>query len=77
MITVTTRGPLFDGRAAAAVRDFCNKFPQDFAEDSVDDLHRRFERVFKNPTGAYQSQVRARRLRPGTSAITSDSPYGP
>jgi hypothetical protein len=74
---VTTSGPLFDGRAARAVRDFCNEFPQRFAEDSVKDLHGRFQRVFKHPTGAYQSQVRAKRLRPGTSAITSDSPYGP
>lgn len=75
---VTVSGPLFDGRAAKAVRDFCNEFPKKFAEDSVDQLQARFARVFQShPTGRYESQVRARRLNSRTAAITSDSPYGP
>lgn len=74
---VTVSGPLFDGRAAKAVRDFCNEFPYKFAGDGVDQLQERFALVFENRTGAYESQVRHRRLSSRTSAITSDSPYGP
>lgn len=74
---VDTSGPLFDGRAALAVRDFCNDFPDRFAKDSARDLRSRTWRVFDHPTGRYAGQIGTRRLRPGTTAITSDSPYGP
>ncbi len=73
---VTTSGPLFDGRAERALRDFIREFAEGYAEDVNQELHNQFDKVFKHPTGKYESQVRSRRLGVGRSGITSDLPYG-
>lgn len=72
---VTLHGPLFDGRAAMAVRDFCNDFPEKFAEDGANRVR---SMVPWGPEPIhYVDQVGTKRLGPHTVAIVSDSPYGP
>ena len=74
---VTARGPLFDGRAAKAAHDFCVEFAERYADDVNAELQQQFSRVFKNPTGRYESRVRARRVGTGVSEVSGNvTPYG-
>jgi hypothetical protein len=74
---VKVSGPLFDGRAAKAVHDFCVEFAEGYADDVNAELQRQFSRVFKNPTGRYEARVRARRVGTGVSEVKGNvTPYG-
>lgn len=70
---VTTRGPLFDGRAAAAVEAFLSAGAQDVADEGKNmvrsDVPRR--------TGYYQSRITTERR--GRDAVVTDGRvvYGP
>lgn len=55
--TVTYTGPLFDGRAKAAMGDFANEIENDVANYGVDLVRARLDKVLKHPTGYYRSHV--------------------
>ena len=66
---VSMRGPVFDGRAAAALDDFTEAAVETVAEQGFRDIHFTLHRVLKHPTGYYQSQIRNRALGPTTRVL--------
>jgi hypothetical protein len=77
MSTVTAHGPIFDGRAAAAVKAYTAAATEDVGQES-EDLVRAATSVFKNPTGAYASRITHNRASATQVLVTdSNSVYGP
>ena len=76
MSTVTMSGPLFDGRASAALDAYIREAVTEVGEES-EDLVRAGTGVFRNPTGAYASRITTNRM--GDRALVTDqnSVYGP
>jgi len=68
--TVEIEGPLFDGRAAAALDDFAEAVVDDVAEQGFRDIHFTLHRVLRNPTGYYQSRIRNRAI--GSARVLYD-----
>lgn len=60
-IDVSTRGPLFDGRARRAADAYVTRLEHDVAEDGVHIVREELQRVLKHPTGYYQSNIRVER----------------
>jgi hypothetical protein len=50
-------GPLFDGRAQAALRDYEEWAQREVAQQAMADWHLNMERSFREPTGRYESTV--------------------
>lgn len=57
-VRVTSHGPLFNGQAARAVRDFSEDLEEEGAEWALGHMRRTFSTSFKEPTGYYESHVR-------------------
>lgn len=67
-VEVGLTGPLFDGRAEAAVEAFANDVEERVAEAVVQDVRLTLDREARNPTGRYRNSVRAERNGGGWSA---------
>jgi hypothetical protein len=75
--TVIKRGPLFDGRAAHAVRDYTSAAAREVGE-TAEDLVRAAAKVFRHPTGYYESQITVNRASANAYLVTdNDVVYGP
>lgn len=61
-VTLDTSGPVFDGRAEQAVDDFVNEAVWEITKEGRGDLGVRFIKVFREPTGNYESHVEAQHL---------------
>jgi glucan biosynthesis protein len=59
-VSIHKSGPVFDGRAARAGRDYAEALEEDLADQVVTELHKEFDIHFKHPTGYYKSQVKVR-----------------
>ncbi|MGA5435478.1 hypothetical protein ACPCIZ_12890 [Streptomyces cellulosae] len=57
---VTQHGPLFDGRAQAALRDYVDDVEAEVAQEGERLVHKYMHQFFKYETGYYASHVRAR-----------------
>lgn len=55
---VTRSGPLFNGAAARAARDFAEDWEEEVGEFALSVVRRIHTASFKNPTGYYESHVR-------------------
>ena len=76
-VDTSMSGPVFDGRAKAAVGDFIEEAEHEIAQRGVNILHAELDRVLRNPTGYYESQIRTDRTA-GDSVITDGGViYGP
>ena len=62
-VRVTKKGPLFDGRARAAVNAFLDDAKTTVAEEGLNMVQARLGAVLKHPTGAYQSGIHTDRQR--------------
>lgn len=58
-VDVHSHGPVFDGRASAAVRAFERAAEQEIAETGVNLVRSELSRVLRHPTGYYSSRVSA------------------
>lgn len=77
MTHVEISGPLFDGRANAAVNAFTDAAEERIAEVGVNMVRTQLDRVLRNPTGYYESQVQTDRSV-GDMAINDNGVvYGP
>ena len=78
MTTVTTTGPLFDGRAARALDKLADDMTDEVADQGVTDVKQFLDSVLKNPTGFYQSRLQVEQ-KTRTLALVTDSQvvYGP
>ncbi len=77
MTYVTHHGPIFDGRAAAAVHDFCDDFEQKYAERVKEEIQSRLRPGHGYLTGNYSRHIQV--VRSGTGEEVNDSGiiYGP
>lgn len=57
MADVVFRGPLFDGRAAAAMEAFPIAATAAIGDEAYLDVRRTLGRVLRNPTGYYESRI--------------------
>lgn len=77
MSHVEISGPLFDGRADAAAAAFADEAEVRIAEVGVNMVRTQLDRVLRNPTGYYESQVQTDRSV-GDMAINDNGViYGP
>lgn len=77
-VDVDTRGPVFDGRLAAAIRRGASEAVWEIAKTGRGQLGVQFIKVFKNPTGYYESQTEAERVSDELAVIhDNDVIYGP
>lgn len=74
---VVLTGPLFDGRAQAAVEAFADDVEQRTAEAVAEDARLTLDRATRHPTGYYRSRVRAERQAGGVVATDGGVVYGP
>lgn len=73
-IDVSSRGPVFDGRARRAAAAYVRHCERDLAKEGVKILNQEMRVVFKNPKGYYESQVHVER---GTVITDGGVVYGP
>ncbi len=75
---ISMRGPVFDGRAEAAARRFCDEAVRAVAQEGVGVVRGELHAVLRHPTGYYESRVRADRVH-GDDWSVSDGGvvYGP
>jgi hypothetical protein len=59
-LDVSTRasGPIFDGRARAVANQYVNRLERQLAEEGLEILRGEMHRVFRNPTGYYESRCK-------------------
>lgn len=77
-LQVKTRGPIFDGRADAAVDDFVSDAVDAIAQDGVNEVREQLDRVLRNPTGAYSSRIQTDRRSRHRELVTDGGViYGP
>lgn len=55
-LDVSTRGPMFDGRARRVANEYVNRLERQLAEDGLNILRGEMRAVFRNPTGYYESR---------------------
>jgi hypothetical protein len=58
-VDMSSHGPVFDGRAAAAARQFVHAAEEEIARTGADLVRQELHRVLRHPTGYYESQIRA------------------
>jgi hypothetical protein len=73
-VSSSSRGPLFDGRARAAANAYVNRLERDLAEEGLNILRGEMHRVFRNPTGYYESRCQ---VIEGHKISDSRVVYGP
>lgn len=56
-VTVSMTGPLFDGRAVAALEAFTVAASAAVGDEAYLDVRRTLGRVLRNPTGYYESKI--------------------
>ncbi|PXY27433.1 hypothetical protein [Prauserella muralis] len=56
-ITVSSDGPLFDGRAQLALRDYMDKVVDDIADQGLSLVQRNLDASIRHPTPYYETQI--------------------
>ncbi|MDT0377230.1 hypothetical protein RM572_00370 [Streptomyces sp. DSM 42041] len=76
-VNLRAMGPMFDGRAARAAREYVDEVEFEVAKEALRMVQARLRRVLRNPTGYYQSRVRVDPA--GSRHVVHDSGvvYGP
>jgi hypothetical protein len=55
-VSTSSRGPIFDGRARAVANQYVDRLERQLAEEGLNILRDQMHRVFRNPTGYYESR---------------------
>ncbi len=78
MTTVTTTGPLFDGRALRVLDKLADDVTEVVADEGVTVVQQVLGSVLKNPSGFYQSRIQTERKTRDRSLVTDGGVvYGP
>jgi hypothetical protein len=74
---VTLSGPLFDGRAEAALHRYMDVMPDDVAQKGIDLIHIKLPTVLRHDTGRYEAHVHKEKQL--DDLVITDTPvvYGP
>jgi len=59
-VDIDTSGPMFDGRASRAARDFTEASELEVAEQGADMIRAELKSVLRHPTGNYMSHISVR-----------------
>lgn len=73
-IDVSTRGPMFDGRARSVVNAYVNRLERNLAEEGVAIVREELGKVLQHPTGYYESRITVER---GNLITDGGVVYGP
>lgn len=77
-LTVTLKGPTVEGRAPAIVHLMAEEALKEIADYTRFEVLMQLDRVLVNPTGYYESQVKAERVAVDTYSVNdSNVIYGP
>lgn len=76
MNIVTTSGPMFDGRAALAVKQYVPAVAEDVGKVAVSRVHSGTG-IFRHPTGAYESRITLDGQGNSVTIHDQNSVYGP
>ena len=76
-VETTMTGPLYDGKARAAVEDFLDETPRELAELGVNEVQSRLGQVLEHPTGHYKSKIVTDRARGDWEVTDGGVTYGP
>ncbi|MEU1445507.1 hypothetical protein [Streptomyces mirabilis] len=71
------RGPMFDGRTAAALHTYRDEISLRIAEYGEKEIRRRLHTVLKHPTGYYESRISVDRAGQGYRVSDGGVVYGP
>lgn len=76
-VEINVSGPLFDGRASQAARDFTEKVKEDVASQGYADVMTNLNSSIRHPTPYYETQVTT--TRHGDAIVVNDRGiiYGP
>ena len=77
MSWVTRSGPLFDGRAEAAIRDFCGDWEREYAQKTEDAVRTIGQGMFKHSTGNWSRHIETRAEGGHQDVHDSNIIYGP
>ena len=61
-ITITLRGPLFDGRAAQAAQEMSREIVERVAQHALEGVQRNLDTSLRHPTPYYETQINVREL---------------
>lgn len=77
MAEVRVSGPVFDGRAAAAVEAYLDDAKYQVAAQGSSDVHRNLDASIRHPTPYYETQIQTERQ--GNDVVVNDRGiiYGP
>ena len=76
-ITTSSSGPVFDGRARAAVSAYIDDAEETIAQHGVNVVRSEMDHFLRNPTGYYESRIQTDRAG-GDSVVTDGGViYGP
>lgn len=76
-ISVRAHGPVFDGRADAAVDDFLDAAEADVAQQGFSEVMERLDRSIRHPTPYYETQLVVERQRGDSVVHDRGVIYGP
>lgn len=71
------RGPMFDGKTAAAMHTYSDQVGYKVATFAEDQIQQRLGQVLQHPTGYYQSKVTVERAGSGYRVTDQGVIYGP
>jgi len=77
VVDVRVSGPVFDGRADAAVRDFCDEAERDIAAQGYSEVMTNLNQSIKNPTPNYEMQITVTKTASGRVVHDRGVVYGP
>ena len=75
-ISVTRHGPIFDGRAQAALTAYVRAAEEVVADEGANLVHSRLGSVLRNPTGFYESRIVTDRTTAGEVVSDGGVIYG-
>jgi hypothetical protein len=75
--TVKATGPLFNGKAERAFKDYAIDAEQYIAEQAVGEVRRQLDRVLKHPTGKYKRSIRVEKKGSMHTVSDGNIVYGP
>lgn len=77
-VDIDMRGPLFDGRAAQEIANYCNDSREQIAEFAEEHVLTLMGAAFRHPTGYYESHIITERVAADSSRVHDQSiVYGP
>jgi hypothetical protein len=77
IIDASARGPLFDGRAQAAVGAFLDEAKQEVGNQGLSDVHHNLNTSIRHPTPYYETQILVERQANDVVVHDRGIVYGP